>query len=246
MFNKQLFILIWWLIAGISTETVTISDCKLGEELNPAATACTRCRPGHYRNSTMSECAKCAVNSIAPYRESILYENCPKCSDGAVADEPRWQCIECRIGTYRSSDLTVCTGCPLNTYASSTGSSECAECGAGTAANSLRTGCDKCPVGEYRSSDMDTCSKCATDGTEPNIEQSTCVDIPTCGPVNIPNSIVRSDSEEQLRGTVVHVTCTDGFHHVGTESITCQVSRDWSHDSIVDTARTCQRLGEIK
>ena len=72
------------------------------------------------------------------------------------------------------------------------------------------------------------------------------VDIPTCGPVHIPNSTVSSDSDEYPRGTVVHVTCNHGFHHVGTESVTCQASRDWSHGSIVDTARTCQKSGEIK
>ncbi|KAL5266140.1 hypothetical protein ACHWQZ_G006704 [Mnemiopsis leidyi] len=102
-------ILTCFLVTGSST--LSISDCKLGEELSDSATSCVQCNGGYYRSSTMSECGLCEENKIAPYSSGVYRDKCLECSAGAVADTTRRQCLQCDEGTYRSDNMAVCTVC---------------------------------------------------------------------------------------------------------------------------------------
>ena len=63
------------------------------------------------------------------------------------------------------------------------------------------------------------------------------VDIPSCRAAQIPDSLL-SRSGDQLRGTVVHVTCLAGFSRLGPGSVTCLDTGQWSDSP------ECKRLGE--
>ena len=46
----------------------------------------------------------------------------------------------CPPGTYRSTDMDICTECGTNTFSAS-GAAECTVCSAGTVANEAHTNC---------------------------------------------------------------------------------------------------------
>jgi len=68
--------------------------------------------------------------------------------------------VECSAGTYRSSTVTSCTKCPVNTITEQSGATSCTVCPAGTVSNDERIQCVECSAGTYRDSTVTSCTKC--------------------------------------------------------------------------------------
>ena len=142
---------------------------------------CKGCRPGHYSNTSVTECGECnpgtcASNSTCPKCSPGWFANednstqCKPCPEGAHASHPgSTGCVACEKGSFqRDQGAAECTPCPIGTFGPEEGLKACVKCADGTVANKTGlTVCEVCPAGTSNDGPHVTCVPCAPGQFQP-------------------------------------------------------------------------------
>eukprot|EP00741_Cyanophora_paradoxa_P016931 tig00020944_g16352.t1 len=196
-------------------------NCSAGWIPNLARSECTPCRAGYFQNQDVCErCPKLTVSS------SEGSDRCTPCAAGYVTAEDQQSCIPCGVGTYRTSDMSVCTAVPHRAVALS-GSSNYTECSPGAVPDSAKAQCVQCPAGSYQVGEM--CERCpintvsslpaATNCTECLPGEFSATDSQTCIPcaagtyraANMPACLPVPPRAAALPGSPLYTNCSAGF-----------------------------------
>ena len=136
--------------SGVSTSSLTCSNCSSGYRSNPGAQTCTECGLGYFQNqSIQSTCFICPTGKYCSSATTVNPVSCPagtyRSTTGAssVSD-----CVSCPAGDYCPVATTTPPICAANTFTATTGAAVCDNCPAFSTSPNASTNCT-CDYGHY-------------------------------------------------------------------------------------------------
>ena len=242
--------------------------CHRGFTNGGAASACSPCDPGTYKDSLgPADCDLCEVAKYSGLEAQIDESTCLQCPSHASTLQPKSTFLgECLCVVGFTGDLAngiPCSPCPVGTFKSELGTAQCDPCRPGSFADAIHQGhCDLCPEGTYNpetgSNTSTACKRCPetvpnsqnwnlhSEAGSPSIESCIC-NAGYTGPDGGPCVACVPGQFKGVNGSAPCEACHSGSWEDQSASTACELCSPGKFSTAVGatTNKTCEDCPEM-